>query len=68
MDWCCGSSDADGAPVLRGEERVECKSEALDLPVDLHPYLHLWSGAVGSDQKNEIADTSGGNKVSLKGS
>uniref|UniRef100_A0A669BS49 Reverse transcriptase domain-containing protein n=1 Tax=Oreochromis niloticus TaxID=8128 RepID=A0A669BS49_ORENI len=31
------------------------------------PTLNLWSRAVGSDRKNEIADTSGGNGIPLKG-
>lgn len=41
--------------VCGGEERAECKSEALSLPVDLHPYPHLWSQALGS--VNKIIDT-----------
>lgn len=31
--------------------------EKRNLSVDLHPHPHLWQGAVGSDQMNEIADT-----------
>lgn len=33
-------------------------SEALDLPVDLRSHPHLWSWAVGRDQKNEKTATS----------
>ncbi|TWW69254.1 hypothetical protein D4764_18G0000600 [Takifugu flavidus] len=36
-------SNADSAPVRCGEERAEPKGEALDLPVDLRSYPHLWS-------------------------
>ncbi len=30
-------------PVCRGEERAEPQGEALDLPVNLRSYSHLWS-------------------------
>ncbi len=30
-------------PVCRGEERAEPQAEALDLPVNLRSYSHLWS-------------------------
>lgn len=33
----------------------------------LPSYLHLWSQALGSTQKNKIADASDGNEFSLKG-
>lgn len=45
----------------------EPKSKAVNLPVDLLPYPHLWSQAVGSDQKDKIANTSGGHEHSPKG-
>lgn len=32
------------------------EGEALDLLVDLHFNLYLWSWALGSDQKDEPAD------------
>uniref|UniRef100_A0A3Q0SXS2 Fer-1 like family member 6 n=1 Tax=Amphilophus citrinellus TaxID=61819 RepID=A0A3Q0SXS2_AMPCI len=32
------------------------KSEAVNLPVNLHPYPHLWPRALGSDRKNKIAN------------
>lgn len=45
--------------MLCGEERAESKSEALDLTVD----LRFWLRALGSDCKNEIADTGGVNEL-----
>lgn len=66
MDWCCSCSEADAGPIHYGKERAEGKSEALDLPVNLCPG-HLWSPALGSDEKKEIVDTRGGNELSLKG-
>lgn len=53
--------------VRRGEGKAELIGEAVDLLVSLHPYLHLWSPPLGSDQKNVIADTSGRNELSPKG-
>ena len=38
---------------------LDRKAKALDLPVDLHSYPHLWSRGLGDDQKDEIAGTSG---------
>lgn len=50
--------DANAVPVRCGEERAKKrKSKAFNLPVDLSPYPHLLSWALGSDQKNEIVDT-----------
>ncbi|TWW60989.1 hypothetical protein D4764_05G0010790 [Takifugu flavidus] len=43
VDRCGICSNADSALVHCGEERAEPKGEALDLPVDLHSYSHLWS-------------------------
>jgi len=52
-DWCSVCSNAGAVPVHCGE------GEALELQVHLRSNLHLWSRALGSDRKNEIADTSG---------
>lgn len=60
-------SDVDAAPDCHGEERAEFKSEVIDLPVNLCPYTHLWSWALCSDWKKEIADTNDGNELPLKG-
>lgn len=45
-------------------KRGDPKSEALNLPVNLRPYLHLWSRALGSDQK-KILDKSGRNYIEI---
>ena len=58
---------AGSAPVLRGEEGAEPIGKALCLPVDLHSYPHLWSRALGSDQKNKIAGTGSCNELPSKG-
>ena len=42
-DRCAVCSNADSAQIRRGEEGAEPKGEALDLPVDLRFYPHLWS-------------------------
>ena len=68
MDRCDVSSDGGSASACRGEEGAEPVGEALDLLVNLHSYPHLSSRTVGSDQKNEIADTSGRNGLPLQGS
>lgn len=33
--------DVDAVRISCGEERTEYKNGAVDLPVSLHPYLHL---------------------------
>ena len=38
-----GRSNAVVVSVCHGEERAESKGEALDLPVNLRSYPHLWS-------------------------
>ena len=59
IDWRCSNlSYAGYAPVHRGEEGADPKGEALDLQVNLRSHPHLWSRTLGSDRKNEIADTS----------
>lgn len=40
--WISGSN-ANNVPVCRGVEGAELEGKALDLPVDLHSYSHLWS-------------------------
>ena len=45
--------------VVKKEPKSSSKGEALSLPVVLRSYPHLWSRTVGSDRKNEIANTSG---------
>ncbi|TWW62669.1 hypothetical protein D4764_04G0013160 [Takifugu flavidus] len=40
IDRCIGAAYA--VMVRSGEERAELKGEALDLPVDLRSYPHLW--------------------------
>lgn len=42
-----------------GEERAELKGKSLH-SVCLHSHSHLWSWTLGSDRKDESADTSGG--------
>lgn len=44
-----------------GQQKAECKSQALDLQVDLYLYPQLWSRALVSDHKVKIADASGRN-------
>lgn len=45
-------------------QRVEPKGKAVDLPLKLRPNPHL---LYSSDQKNEVADTSGANELPLQG-
>lgn len=45
-----------------GNERERSGWEAK-----LPSYLHLWSQALGSTQKNKVVDASDGNEFSLKG-
>jgi len=44
--------------VCRGDERAELKGDAVDLPVDPHSNPHIWSWAVGSDQKKTLLNLS----------
>jgi len=67
MDWCSVCSNAGTVPVRSGEEGAEQEGETLDLPVHLCSNPHLWSQALGSDRKNEIADTSGQNEFPPQG-
>lgn len=61
------SSNVGAVPVRCGEERAEPWGEALDLTIHLCPNPHLWSRSVGSDRKNKVANTSGWNKLTLRG-
>lgn len=54
-----GGSRQHIVPFCRHEERADLEAEALDLPVDLRSCPDLWSRVLGSEQKDEIADTSG---------
>ncbi|TWW81631.1 hypothetical protein D4764_01G0014460 [Takifugu flavidus] len=47
-------NNADSAPVRSGEERAEPKGEALDLPVDLRSYPHLWDRVRSSAIREEL--------------
>ena len=58
-DRCSVCSVAGSAPTCRCEEEAEPEGEALYLLVNLRSHPHLWSRFVGSDRKNEIANTSG---------
>lgn len=49
--------EQDAELMCYGEERAWRERKKRNLSVDLHPHPHLWQGAVGSDQMNEIADT-----------
>lgn len=49
------------AQICNDEERSERESEADNLPVDLRSNPHLWSRALGTGRKNEVADSSSGN-------
>ncbi len=53
--------------VCRGEEGAELQGKALDLPVNLRSYSHLWLWAVGHDRKDKIPDTGGRNELSPQG-
>lgn len=53
------SSLADSVSVFCGEEGVDPKDKALDFPVNLLSYFHLWLQDVGHGQKNKILDTIG---------
>lgn len=46
LQWCVS--------VCHGKEGAKPKSEALNLQLYLRSYPHLWSRAVGYDQKNKI--------------
>jgi len=48
-------------------EGAEPEGKTLDLQVHLRSNPHLWSRALGSDRKNEIADTSGRNEFPPQG-
>lgn len=58
-------SDAVTITIGHGTEGTMLKGQALDLPVDLHSQPHLWSRALGNEQKNMIWDASGENKCPL---
>ena len=58
-DWGFVSSNEGPALFGCGEEGTEPKGKASDLRVDLHSNPHLWSRHLGSDQRNDIIDTSG---------
>ena len=45
-------------------KRAEPQGKALDLPVDLRSYPHLWSSGLGDDRKDDIAGTSGRDEFS----
>lgn len=53
----------DGLGLCFGEERAKHKSKAFGLSVNLPPHRQLWSQALDSDRKNEIADRS--DKITL---
>lgn len=42
------------------KEKAARNSKAVDLPVSLRYYPHLWSQTLGSDRKNTTAETSAG--------
>lgn len=48
----------DGLGLYFGEERAKHKSRVLGLSVNLPHHPQLWSQALDSDRKNEIADRS----------
>lgn len=54
------------AQICNGEERSERESEADNLPVDLRSNPHLWSRALGTGRKNEVADSSSGNGMEME--
>lgn len=41
------------ALICCGEDRAQCKSEPADLTLHLCSHPHMWSGTLGSHQKNE---------------
>lgn len=47
--------EMDSAASACHEAGVAPEGKALDIPVHLHSEPHLWSGALGSDRKNEFA-------------
>lgn len=53
--------------LLTSERRAERESKAVALPVELRSHCHLWSQAVGSNWKEELADMSSGNEFPLTG-
>jgi len=63
MDWEMDRRIGASSAVMQAEP----EGEALDLPVHLHSNLDLWSQALGSARKNEIADTSGQNEFPPQG-
>lgn len=54
------------AKLNKVDHTTEHKCKPLDLLANLCPYSHLWLWALGIDQKNEIADANGGNKLYVK--
>lgn len=53
-------------PICNGEEKSERESEADNLPVDLRSNPQLWSRALGTGRKTEVADTSSGNGIEME--
>lgn len=63
----CSHSNAYVVPDGGGEEGTEPKGKALDVNVNFHLYPQLWSCAMGSDGKSEIADIRSQNGVFTQG-
>lgn len=63
MEWetarCSVRITEVATPVCHGKERAELEGKALNFPISRPSYPHLWLRPVGSDRKNEIANTSG---------
>lgn len=66
-DWCRLGSDADIVLACFGEECANRDGEAVNLPMKLHSYPHLWPWALSSDRMNEIVDFSSGSKFPREG-
>ena len=65
--WSSVSSDADAEAVCCCEETAVLEGNAVDLLINLRPNPNLWSLALGSDQKNEVLNTSSRNELPSKG-
>lgn len=65
--WVASCSDVTVIAVQWGKEGAKWEGKAPNSPVDLHSNPHLWSQAVSSEWKNEIADRSGQNEFPKQG-
>ncbi len=66
-NWCSRSGFMYASTHRCNKKRAEPQGKALDLPVNLRSFPHLWSWRMGHDQKNKISDTSSWNGFPQEG-